>query len=174
MNTYYQRNREKILAKVQAYRKANTELIRSRARKKYAEDKKYREFQKEYQKSYRRNNKEKVNAYQRIYRNTTLKDWHNAWRREWSKTPKGKLKSSRQGNVRRALLGKSIGRHTVEEWNEILATHLHSCAHCGTKDKLTKDHIIPLSKGGMDTADNLQPLCRSCNASKGNRLIVKK
>ena len=34
---------------------------------------------------------------------------------------------------------------------------------------LTIDHIVPRSKGGLDTASNLQLLCHTCNAIKGNR-----
>ena len=34
---------------------------------------------------------------------------------------------------------------------------------------LTLDHILPQSKGGTDKADNLQLLCASCNAIKGDR-----
>lgn len=33
---------------------------------------------------------------------------------------------------------------------------------------LTKDHIVPKSKGGADHVDNLQPMCAECNARKGN------
>lgn len=35
------------------------------------------------------------------------------------------------------------------------------------------DHIIPLSKGGMTTEENLQVLCWRCNRSKGNKIITK-
>ena len=40
------------------------------------------------------------------------------------------------------------------------------CAHCGSKDKLTIDHILPRSKGGDDRRYNLQILCQPCNLKK--------
>jgi hypothetical protein len=40
------------------------------------------------------------------------------------------------------------------------------CACCGTDKKLVWDHIIPLSNGGSNRRENLQRLCRRCNASK--------
>jgi len=46
------------------------------------------------------------------------------------------------------------------------------CAGCGITlnfETVTVDHIQPVSKGGMNDIDNLQPMCRSCNASKGNK-----
>jgi ATP adenylyltransferase len=46
------------------------------------------------------------------------------------------------------------------------------CAICGAthKDRLLDvDHIIPRSKGGPSTFENLQVLCSKCNRSKGNR-----
>lgn len=47
--------------------------------------------------------------------------------------------------------------------------HTEPCAHCGTTDNITVDHVVPLARGGPHTADNLQALCFSCNASKGAR-----
>lgn len=44
------------------------------------------------------------------------------------------------------------------------------CAQCGATSYLEFDHIIPHSKGGASTANNVQLLCRRCNLSKGDRL----
>lgn len=38
----------------------------------------------------------------------------------------------------------------------------------GNETMITKDHIIPKAKGGKDTLDNMQPMCRRCNAEKGS------
>ena len=42
------------------------------------------------------------------------------------------------------------------------------CVQCDSTDDLTIDHIKPTSKGGDDTNQNKQILCRSCNSQKGN------
>ena len=41
------------------------------------------------------------------------------------------------------------------------------CLGCKSYDDICIDHVIPLSKGGNNRTDNMQPLCRSCNSSKG-------
>lgn len=63
------------------------------------------------------------------------------------------------------------GRLTKEGWQAVLDAHDGKCALCGTDEHIAIDHILPLSKGGTNTEDNVQPLCRSCNASKGNRTM---
>ena len=58
----------------------------------------------------------------------------------------------------------------------------YRCAHCGkwcgrsgpdhvnipASERMEVDHIIPFSKGGLNTLSNLQPLCMPCNRSKSN------
>jgi hypothetical protein len=43
----------------------------------------------------------------------------------------------------------------------------YRCVSCGTHISLCCDHIIPESKGGPTTFENLQTMCRSCNSKKG-------
>ena len=47
----------------------------------------------------------------------------------------------------------------------------HRCKKCGRRtDNLEIDHIIPISKGGKSTYDNLQTLCHWCNIEKSNKI----
>lgn len=64
------------------------------------------------------------------------------------------------------------GNFTIEEWNKVLEKHNYRCANCHTTENLTRDHIRPLSKGGTNFISNIQPLCRSCNAKKSNKIVV--
>lgn len=47
------------------------------------------------------------------------------------------------------------------------------CAHCGTADDLTWDHILPILHGGTNSKHNLQPLCHDCNQKKAASLTRK-
>lgn len=44
------------------------------------------------------------------------------------------------------------------------------CVQCGATSYLEFDHIIPHSKGGANTVNNIQLLCRRCNGLKGDRI----
>lgn len=57
------------------------------------------------------------------------------------------------------------------EWAALLNRHGRKCLKCGSTKDITKDHIIPLIDGGRHHIDNLQPLCRSCNSSKGRKTV---
>jgi len=45
-----------------------------------------------------------------------------------------------------------------------------ACVTCGTTERLSLDHIVPIAKGGTNDRGNLQTLCVSCNSRKGDRL----
>ena len=55
---------------------------------------------------------------------------------------------------------KRLWRQQIkEEWG-------YECAYCGSKDKLTIDHIVPKAKGGVDFTKNLLCACHKCNQDK--------
>lgn len=65
----------------------------------------------------------------------------------------------------RDAAAKAIGRHTDQEW-QVMIGLFPVCLRCGSPD-IEKDHVTPVSRGGSDLIDNLQPLCPRCNCSKG-------
>lgn len=85
----------------------------------------------------------------------------------WKKTPKGKIANRNKSKRYRARLLGAINHHTNDEWLNLLEENNYSCVICNTKNNITKDHIVPLSKGGDDSIDNIQPMCMLCNSKKG-------
>lgn len=66
----------------------------------------------------------------------------------------------------------ALGYHTEKEFQDLCSYYMDQCLACGdVPDKLSRDHVIPLVKGGSDDISNIQPLCRGCNASKGTKTI---
>ena len=45
------------------------------------------------------------------------------------------------------------------------------CVECGSADDLQFDHVIPVSRGGGNSAKNLQLLCGPCNREKSNHIV---
>lgn len=50
---------------------------------------------------------------------------------------------------------------------KVMERDAYRCVSCGTHMDLSCDHIIPESKGGATTMENLQTMCRRCNSRKG-------
>jgi 5-methylcytosine-specific restriction endonuclease McrA len=56
---------------------------------------------------------------------------------------------------------------------KLFARDRYICAYCGHRhpfDELTREHIVPVSRGGHDTWMNCITACRGCNGHKGNRM----
>lgn len=65
-----------------------------------------------------------------------------------------------------------IRREVSFSRRNIFARDKHRCQYCGKrppKHELTIDHILPKSRGGRDTWENLVLACIRCNVTKGNR-----
>ena len=51
----------------------------------------------------------------------------------------------------------------------VFARDRHRCQYCGSDRHLTVDHVVPRSKGGLDTWDNVVTSCAPCNRKKADR-----
>jgi len=72
---------------------------------------------------------------------------------------------------RRALQAGAEGSFTLEEFKALCDSCGNVCLSCGSSEKLTVDHVLPLSKGGSNSIENIQPLCGLCNSKKKDHFI---
>ena len=59
---------------------------------------------------------------------------------------------------------KKFKQSIKDEWG-------NACCYCGSKDKLSLDHVVPKIKGGKDLRNNLVCACVSCNRDKGHSVM---
>lgn len=129
------------------------------ANKKYRKEGKYKAWQDA--------NKDKVKANNKKYRDAGKNREYVRKRRASDPDFVKKLNEyCRVRTLRRKAVG---GHHTREQWEALKAQYDHKCLCCGKSEpevELTRDHIIAITKGGTDDIENIQPLCRGCNAAK--------
>ena len=93
----------------------------------------------------------------------------NAYQRKWRKA--NPLKRANHENTYRGSR-----RHpdaiSSAELERLRIEHGDRCCYCGNVRKLTVEHIVPLSKGGTHTGDNILFACRPCNSSKFNKDLI--
>lgn len=95
-------------------------------------------------------------------------------RSEEEKKTSKRLNRLTSNHKRRALLKNTHGSFTLKEWETLKAQYNWTCPCCKKSEpdtKLTIDHIIPISKGGSNNIENIQPLCKSCNCKKSAKII---
>lgn len=70
---------------------------------------------------------------------------------------------------RRARELAAEGSFTEQEWQELLTQFGNRCAYCGAEGPMTRDHKLPLSRGGTNWINNIVPACMTCNNRKHAR-----
>lgn len=149
---YYARNKERIQSYKKIYQLENKESIKLKKSHYYKRNKDYIN---EKNKEYYRKNKNKIYVS------------NNKWRKE--NPDKYKLITMNATQRRLSKKRSLISTFTLKQWQHCLTHFNHSCAYCGGVENLEQEHVIPVSKGGHYTVDNIIPACRSCNASKNNK-----
>jgi 5-methylcytosine-specific restriction endonuclease McrA len=142
---------------------------------------------------YREQNAEQVAQAKRAYQAGKGKERSVAWEKRYKSTPagramqreaqrrygqteRGRLTNRVRSAKRWALLKGATGTFTREDWQRVVANQGCRCFYCHqnfTKARpATMDHVIPLSKGGPHTPENIVAACRVCNSRKWNRLVL--
>lgn len=87
-------------------------------------------------------------------------------------------RSSISGHSIIAIKGKAMAIKSFSQIpplnnRELFRRDRHLCAYCGGEFsfiRLTRDHIKPVSRGGLDSWMNVVTACRHCNGMKRNRM----
>jgi 5-methylcytosine-specific restriction endonuclease McrA len=77
-----------------------------------------------------------------------------------------KANRKREENLKRRLAQE----WTEEEWQALCFVWGYRCAYCLEKLPLTRDHVVPIGKGGSNSIRNMVPACYDCNQNKGAKL----
>lgn len=97
---------------------------------------------------------------------------YQRWKNEQPESYRARNKAVKAN--RRARKAHAPGSYTQTQWLLLKSQYNYTCLRCSRSEpeiKLTPDHIVPLSRGGSNDISNIQPLCHSCNSSKGTKTI---
>jgi 5-methylcytosine-specific restriction endonuclease McrA len=171
-------NKDKVKAAGDAYRANNAEKEKERQKSYRAANKnKIKESNavyrlankdsiKEKSQIYKAKNKESIDLYNSKYREENKEKCIAASLKSMKKNPEPARESWRK---RRALKLKVGGELSKNLSQKLFVLQKGKCACCKgdlLKLKIHLDHIMPLSRGGSNTDNNIQLLCSSCNCSK--------
>jgi 5-methylcytosine-specific restriction endonuclease McrA len=172
----YSTTRDKYKPVRKKYLEENRKVVLDKKRNRYRENRdvelermqKYHEDNKEKEKEYRIKNRDKLDLASKIW-SFLNKDRVNKNTREWRAAHPDKVRIHKNN---RRCREKNGGVITNDEWENLLNKYGNKCLCCGRNDvRITIDHVIPISRGGMNTIENAQPLCTSCNSKKHAKTI---
>lgn len=160
---YRKNNREVLLEKKRAHWAANRDILVIKLRELYHRK---REERLEKNRIYRENHRIELAEKSRIYTKEHLEEVLKR-SKEYARSHSKQMLSYRQ--KRRAKKANApICDFTAEQWQIMKEHYKYTCIYCDKEfQRLTQDHITPISKGGNHTFSNIVPACRKCNSRKG-------
>jgi 5-methylcytosine-specific restriction endonuclease McrA len=172
---YREAHHDEIRKQQEEYREKNRDMINTKNKERRATPE-YKEYVKEYSKRYRKlpEAKKKLSVNQRKWRET-----HPEYNRErlskWQKENPEKVRKI--SHDRRAKIANCEGTYTIEEINELFAWQRGDCYYCGEFLYIDYpyhiDHVIPISRGGPNSIENIVLACPHCNISKNDRTAAE-
>ena len=145
---YYKKNKARITAQQVAYRKRKLEQARAAARRRYAANpQKYKDIIKRCQTS------------------SSIARKYSQQRQWWKENPE----RAADYRHKRRLLKAAHADLSKKQWLDLVASFGSKCAYCGQQTKLGQEHLVPLSRGGSHTLENVVPACQPCNSKKCDR-----
>lgn len=186
---HYRANREKVLERCRAWRKANPAKVRA-----YSKEHRERNPEKQreavmrwqaknpdYPREWRAKNPDKVKASRkrgRSHKAVTDAKWRAAnpekvreYNKRWrEKHPEKKLDKGHRyrARLRGAAVIEKVDRLTIYKRD---GGRCHLCGRFVSKVRFTLDHLVPLALGGVHTAANVKVAHLACNSRKGARFI---
>ena len=146
---WYQKHREKVLAKHREYRNTHKEEQKLRVA------------------AWHETNRDRLLTKGHAYYQLHKEEYRNSHRKWLQANPE---KNRAYVQRRRARKIGATCTATTEHERAIKAAYKNRCAYCNRKTKkLTIDHVVPLAKNGGHVPENLVPACLSCNSSKQDR-----
>ena len=132
-------------------------------------------------KQYYLNNKEKISARSKKWREDNPERYRAMVRKgmaRWMRQNREKYLENhrRTKRHRRAREHNAPGSFTEIEFWVVCINQGWRCTGCDcsiNKKTATRDHIVPLSKGGSDFIKNIQAMCLRCNCRKGTRNMAE-
>lgn len=164
---WHLKNKEKQNKKSREYNRQHKKILAKQRHNWYLKN---RDYAIKYTKDWVKSNKEHKKEYDRLYHKKNAEKT-KLTRKEWTLRNRDKVRH--YCNNRFAKIRANGGNLTLAEWEEIKKLNNYRCKKCKRKElkiKLTIDHIKPISKGGKHTKKNIQPLCKSCNSKKNNKI----
>lgn len=163
---YYQEHAEELREYSRQYRRDHPEVARKNHQL-YAEKnvEKERERKRKYQQSHSLEARERSRQHYLAHPKKYLERG-----RQWRAShPEAQAALDHRRRTRKTEAG---GSFTAAEWKALIEHYGGKCLCCGRDDvSLTADHVVPVAKGGSSNIDNIQPLCKSCNARKWTKII---
>lgn len=125
----------------------------------------------QYNRAWREDNAEYLKKYD-LARYWSDPEAQRARSRAHRATVEGRSQRALYEQQRRARAMGIVNDLTDAQWLELVERYGGRCLACGRDDlPLTRDHVVPMVKGGALTLSNVQPLCHPCNSSKGIKVI---